>query len=649
MSHKTLDIARDTTLYTAAAVLILMGGAGLLTYWLGIVYPLRSVLLPDNALAVLMVGVGLLAMMVRWPILRRFAGFILLVHVTYLLMHNALAGGREVGVSWLTGDVRMGSLASAMLSLVAVCLLLGVGWRRSRWLWAGVGILLLSSSLLALLRLFLPGGEVAWTLNNASSPLLGTALALVLGVSMLLMAVGVDRPQPRMGRLALACGLFGVLLSCSVWYLLNWEYQEDKRLQASHLLDNVQYNAEQAMAAQLLLAQYVAERLDSPEPLSDAAMRAHHIEHYFRDSPGMQALVMQDRGVSVWEFAGTEQAGQWLKAQLADPRAEAEQPFDFASPWMMPADSERRHMALVLIPLPSVGQQLVGSIDLVVLLKEELRVQLGAYMVRVLQNGAPLLEMRAPGRAASKMSYPLVAHRHIGLPGGLGLTLEVYPDSVEEMLKAGLIPGGVALAGLMLSYLMSFSLGLAYQRHQDRRSLWESEQRYRSLFAYNPDAVFSVDPEGNFVTANSTCATITGLPVDRIIGSHFSQLILPGEIERIQHYFNEALKGNAQRFEVAIANLTGEPRLLYVTNLPILVEGTVQGVFGIAKDITEQHSNETRLRVLERSVQASINGIVITDASQDDFPITYVNEAVLALTGYREEELLGRSCRILQG
>ncbi|MFQ3787863.1 EAL domain-containing protein [Halomonas sp. A29] len=649
MSHKTLDIARDTTLYMAAAVLILMGGAGLLTYWLEIVYPLRSVLLPDNALAVLMVGIGLLALMVRWSVLRRFAGLILLVHVTYLLLHNILAGGREVGVSWLTGDVRMGSLASAMLLLVALCLLLGVGRRRSSWLWAGVGILLLSSSLLALLRLFLPGGEVAWTLNNASSPLLGTVLAMVLGVSMLLMAVGVDRPQPRMGRPALACGLFGVLLSCSVWYLLNWEYQEEKQRQASHLLDNLQYNAEQMMSAQLLLAQYMAERLDSPETWSDAAMRTRHVEHYFRDSPAMQALVMLDRGAWTWEYARNASAGRWLEAQLADPQVERRLQFDFSQPWMMLADREQRHRALVMIPLPVAGHRLVGSIDLVVLLKEELRVQLGASMIRVLQSGSPLLEIRAPGRVASESSYPLVAKRHIGLPGGLGLTLEVYPDSVDEMLKAGLIPGGVALAGLMLSYLMAFSLGLAHQRHQDRRTLWESEQRYRSLFAYNPDAVFSVDPKGTFATANPTFGAITGLPVGQIIGMHFSQLILPGEAERIQQYIDASLKGGAQRYEVPIVNRSGELRLLYVTQLPILVDGVAQGVFGIAKDVTEQNRNETRLRVLERSVQANINGIVITDAIENDFPITYVNEAFLALTGYREEELLGRNCRLLQG
>ncbi|MCE8024344.1 putative bifunctional diguanylate cyclase/phosphodiesterase [Billgrantia aerodenitrificans] len=648
MSYKTLDIARSATLHMAAAVFILMGGTGLLTYWLDIVYPLRGVLLPDNALAVLMVGCGLLALMLRWSLLRRFSAFILLAHVTYLLVHNTLAGGREVGVSWLTGDVRMGSLASAMLLLVALCLLLGVGRRFSRGLWAGVGVLLLSSSLLALLRLFLPGGEIAWTLNNASSPLLGTVLALLLGISMLCMVASVERPQPRLGRLALACGLFGVLLSCTVWYLLNWQYQENKRLQAGHLLDNLQYNAEQVMAAQLLLAKYMAERLDGPAVRHDEAMREYLVERYLSDAPGMQAVGLWDRGEWRWLNARHAAAGQWLEAQPNEPGVEAWLQLDATQPRLLATGPEQSGRVLTAVPLAST-QQLLGSMDLAVLFEEALRVQLGTYKLRVLREGTLLLDMRVPGRTPSELSYPLMAQRTIELPGGVELTLELYPDSVSDMLEAGLIPGGVALAGLLLSYLMAFSLGLAHQRNRDRRSLWESEQRYRSLFAYNPDGVFSVDPKGIIATANPTFAAITGLPVERVVGMHFSPLSPPGERERIQQSIDEALKGNALRHEVTILDQAGETRMLYVTLLPILVEGVAQGVFGIAKDVTEQHRNETRLRVLERSVQASINGIVITDASQHDLPISYVNEAFLALTGYREEEVLGRNCRMLQG
>ncbi|MBZ0328765.1 EAL domain-containing protein [Halomonas sp. ANAO-440] len=363
----------------------------------------------------------------------------------------------------------------------------------------------------------------------------------------------------------------------------------------------------------------------------------------------MQAIGLSNDGAWTWRHSRSDAAGQWLTERVDDPDVVSWLQLNFPQPRLMLADSMHSRMALMVTLLPSTGQRLVSSLDLAVLLKEELRVQLGNSMVRVSRAGESLIDIRAPGRTASELEYPLVARRHIGMPGGLQLTLDVFPDAVGDMLKAGLIPGGVALSGLLLSYLMAFSLGLAHQRQADRRSLWESEQRYRSLFAYNPDAVFSLDGQGRIATANPTCALITGLPIEQIVGSHFSQLIPADEIERVLGHFTNTLRGETQRFEVAIVTQSNRPCLLYVTCLPILVDGVSQGVFGIAKDVTEQHRTETRLRVLERSVEASINGIVIADATQADCPITYANSAFQVMTGYREEELMGRNCRFLQG
>lgn len=42
-------------------------------------------------------------------------------------------------------------------------------------------------------------------------------------------------------------------------------------------------------------------------------------------------------------------------------------------------------------------------------------------------------------------------------------------------------------------------------------------------------------------------------------------------------------------------------------------------------------------------------GIVLTDPSQTDNPIVYVNDEFTALTGYSRDEVLGRNCRFLQG
>lgn len=56
-----------------------------------------------------------------------------------------------------------------------------------------------------------------------------------------------------------------------------------------------------------------------------------------------------------------------------------------------------------------------------------------------------------------------------------------------------------------------------------------------------------------------------------------------------------------------------------------------------------------RLRLLERAVTASTNSISITNPSQPDSPLVYVNPAFERTTGYAAEEVLGRNCRFLQG
>ena len=41
--------------------------------------------------------------------------------------------------------------------------------------------------------------------------------------------------------------------------------------------------------------------------------------------------------------------------------------------------------------------------------------------------------------------------------------------------------------------------------------------------------------------------------------------------------------------------------------------------------------------------------MILTDPSRPDNPIAFANRAFLDLTGYAEEEIIGRNCRFLQG
>ncbi|WP_240036432.1 EAL domain-containing protein [Halomonas urmiana] len=192
-------------------------------------------------------------------------------------------------------------------------------------------------------------------------------------------------------------------------------------------------------------------------------------------------------------------------------------------------------------------------------------------------------------------------------------------------------------------------VALAMERAQDRRALWESEQRYRSLFTYNPDAVFSMDLQGHFVTANDHCAALTGYSVEALRGTHFSEFLQPDDLAAVQQTFELTGAGEPCRYELQVPHRDGTLHRLDLTTLPVVVDERIIGVYGIAKDVTRRREHETRLRILERGVEASVNGVLIADAGVPGLPIIYANDAFQRITGYARAEVIGRNAHFLQG
>ncbi len=189
---------------------------------------------------------------------------------------------------------------------------------------------------------------------------------------------------------------------------------------------------------------------------------------------------------------------------------------------------------------------------------------------------------------------------------------------------------------------------LALQRDRDLGRILENEQRYRSLFTHNSDAVFALDPRGRFTDVNEVTCKVLGLAREDILGRLHTEVIEADNWEGAEQPFADALAGKPRRYELTTRNL-GQRRVFDVMHLPIVIGDRVIGVHGIAKDITPERQRETELQLLLRSVEASRNGIVIADARSSDLPIEYANPAFERITGYSRTEILGRNCRVLQG
>ncbi|MFO7994454.1 MAG: EAL domain-containing protein [Marinobacter sp.] len=177
----------------------------------------------------------------------------------------------------------------------------------------------------------------------------------------------------------------------------------------------------------------------------------------------------------------------------------------------------------------------------------------------------------------------------------------------------------------------------------------DTEQHYRSLFTYNPDAVFTLNTAGEFLQINQSGCDLVSAKEEEIVGQHYAMLVVPEDLERTRSHFEATLAGNHQRYEVRIRNLHGEILQLDVLNIPVIVNGRITGVHGQARDRTRERQTEARLRILERSVEASSNGVVIADAQLSGYPLIYVNPAFERITGYCTDDMIGQSCRILQG
>ena len=177
-----------------------------------------------------------------------------------------------------------------------------------------------------------------------------------------------------------------------------------------------------------------------------------------------------------------------------------------------------------------------------------------------------------------------------------------------------------------------------------KKKLEESQQRFQSLFEYNPNAVYSFDLDGSFVMANEELEVLTGYTINELKEMNFEPLTKEGDRERVWDHFSKAANGKAQRYEATGIHKKGHKVHFHITNLPIYVNDEIVGVFGIAQDITEQKNLQAELKKSEQRWQHLVEDNPQPVQVTVDGDVVFINQAGAELYGAPSpEEIVGKS------
>lgn len=199
-----------------------------------------------------------------------------------------------------------------------------------------------------------------------------------------------------------------------------------------------------------------------------------------------------------------------------------------------------------------------------------------------------------------------------------------------------------------IAYLSTVMRDISALKHA-QTALAESEQRYRLLTEYAPEAIWVIDGKsGYFVDANSNALQLFGLPREQLC-QHSPTTVSPVKqadgrfsAEAALEKQQQALAGGTQVFEWLYLNTSGQTIPCEVRLLRMHWEGR-NLLRGSVTDISERKNAEKALRIRDNALKTALNAMAMADLAGDLF---YANDAFLKLWAFRDRgQVLGKPAR----
>ncbi|MCH6266805.1 EAL domain-containing protein [Neobacillus citreus] len=118
---------------------------------------------------------------------------------------------------------------------------------------------------------------------------------------------------------------------------------------------------------------------------------------------------------------------------------------------------------------------------------------------------------------------------------------------------------------------------------------------YRTLFENHHAPGYALDEYGDFILFNDAAVEMTGYSKAEALQMSFIQIIDEDCINHVIQLFNNILNGKRETFNVRIRHKKGHSIELVLIGVPIIHDGKIAGIVGMARGITEKSKFEILL------------------------------------------------------
>ena len=179
------------------------------------------------------------------------------------------------------------------------------------------------------------------------------------------------------------------------------------------------------------------------------------------------------------------------------------------------------------------------------------------------------------------------------------------------------------------------------------KELWtelhKSKKSYQSLFKHNPEAIISIDLQGEINNCNPQIENLTGYKPVQLIGKPFDTIVAPEDKFFAKSVVSDSDRNSNNLYQFHLRDIRGRKVPVSIKKSWIIPDNNIEGIYLTMHDLSEQLASENKLFESEENLRIVIeNARDLITLLNDKGKIIFGSPSYKKILGYDQSEYMNK-------